>query len=283
MIAAGSSISSEDVARHYDELDAFYRELWGEHVHHGLWLTGDETPQQAAEQLVARVAQAAAVQPGDAVCDVGCGYGATARWLVAERQAQVTGLTVSAHQHRYAKAQPAPDGPPVRYLLQDWLQAALPAQSFDAALFVESLAHMADKPQALRAAHRVLRPGGRLAACVWLAAPRAAPWMHRFLLEPICREGQLPGLPTMHDYRHMLAAAGFEAIRAENLSRAVRRTWTVVIRRVLRAVRTRPDVRRYLLDSGQSNRRFAWTLLRLWVAFRVGAFQYGLITARKPD
>lgn len=34
------------VAGHYDALDVFYRDLWGERLHHGLWLTGRETPAQ---------------------------------------------------------------------------------------------------------------------------------------------------------------------------------------------------------------------------------------------
>jgi len=28
--------------------DRFYREIWGEHVHHGLWRSGKETPLEAS-------------------------------------------------------------------------------------------------------------------------------------------------------------------------------------------------------------------------------------------
>jgi hypothetical protein len=56
MIVPTKEQSSAAVARHYDELDPFYRELWGDHVHHGLWTTGLETPAQAAENLIACVA-----------------------------------------------------------------------------------------------------------------------------------------------------------------------------------------------------------------------------------
>lgn len=78
------------VARHYDELDAFYRDVWGEHVHHGLWRTGDESPLEAAEQLVDHVATAVGLQRGDHVIDVGAGYGGTARRLAARFGARVT-------------------------------------------------------------------------------------------------------------------------------------------------------------------------------------------------
>jgi len=283
MIAPRHSVSSRDVARHYDELDAFYRELWGEHVHHGYWQTGRESPEEAAVQLVQRVAEAAGIRAGSTVCDVGCGYGGTARWLAQAYQARVTGITVSSHQHRYAEAQHVTGGPAPTYLLHDWLDTSLPEASFDAVLFVESLAHMADKAQAVAAAHRVLRPGGRLVACVWLADSNTPAWAERHILEPICHEGQLPGLPTIGEYRHALTTAGFRAIRIDDISRNVHRTWSVVIGRVMRAILTQPAYRRYLLDEAQQNRGFALTILRLWLGFRIGSFRYGFIAAQKPD
>jgi hypothetical protein len=39
------------VGGHYDELDAFYRYIWGEHLLHGLWTSGKETPEKAAPMV----------------------------------------------------------------------------------------------------------------------------------------------------------------------------------------------------------------------------------------
>ena len=72
------------VAAHYDDLDRFYREIWGEHVHHGLWRSGRESPEVAVRQLITLVAERAEIAAGDLVCDVGCGYGGTARVLAHE-------------------------------------------------------------------------------------------------------------------------------------------------------------------------------------------------------
>ena len=52
MICSSSPVSTEEVADHYDELDPFYREIWGEHVHHGLWESGEETIEEAVVNLV---------------------------------------------------------------------------------------------------------------------------------------------------------------------------------------------------------------------------------------
>src|SRR4051812_41663225 len=102
MIESTDPASSSDVARHYDQLDRFYREIWGEHVHHGLWRTGRESSAEATRALVDAIIVKAALQPAMKVLDVGCGYGATSRILAKELGAQLTGLTVSPAQHAYA-------------------------------------------------------------------------------------------------------------------------------------------------------------------------------------
>ena len=55
MITPREVQSAADVAGHYDDLDTFYREIWGDHVHHGYWTTGRETPEQAVEAAQARL------------------------------------------------------------------------------------------------------------------------------------------------------------------------------------------------------------------------------------
>src|SRR4051812_19580875 len=83
-----------EVAAHYDDLDRYYRGLWGEHVHHGLFDAPGMSPEEATRRLIAVVAGEAAVGPGSVVCDVGCGYGGTSRVLAREYGADVTGLTI---------------------------------------------------------------------------------------------------------------------------------------------------------------------------------------------
>ena len=63
------------VAAHYDDLDLFYRTIWGTHVHHGYWRTGKESTEEAVENLTHLVADRAGIKSGTCVCDIGCGYG----------------------------------------------------------------------------------------------------------------------------------------------------------------------------------------------------------------
>jgi cyclopropane fatty-acyl-phospholipid synthase-like methyltransferase len=282
VIASNTQISAADVARHYDELDAFYRDIWGEHVHHGFWLRGDESQALAVRQLVALVASEAHIGAGTRVVDIGCGYGATARLLAEERGANVNGITISPAQHALAVERSLGRENP-RFFLGDWLSNELRDDTFDAAIAIESSEHMADKPRFFAQAHRVLRDGGRFVICAWLACEQPTAKQERWLIEPICREGQMPHLGSASDYRRLAEAAGFKIERVQDVTRGIARTWPLVLRTSLLNLAHKPAYVRFLFNRHARNRIFALTIVRLWLAFRSGAMRYGVFTLVKAS
>ena len=264
------------VAGHYDELDPLYRRVWGDHVHHGLWATGRETPSEAVEALVDTVGDRLGLTPGQACVDIGCGYGATARRLAATRGVSVTGFTLSAEQAQYAAAHPVPD---VDIHVRDWLDNGLPDASADAAWAIESSEHMVDKPRFFDEAHRVLAPGGRFVICAWLAGTDAGGWKVRHLLEPICREGRLPSMGTREEYEAMATAAGFTVTGYEDVSRRVARTWMICAGRLVKTLLADREMRRVAL--GGRNRSSVLSVPRMILAYRTGAMRYGIFTLSK--
>jgi tocopherol O-methyltransferase len=129
----------------------------------------------------------------------------------------------------------------------------------------------------------VLAPGGRVGIYAWIASSTPRPWMIRHLLEPICREGRIPGMGTEADYRHLLAAAGLQVEVVEDLSRGVAPTWRHTAAGAWRRILLDSRYRRYMLSPGSRNREFALTLLRILAAYRTGAMRYLLFIARKRE
>ncbi len=281
MIVPREAQTPAAVAEHYDELDPFYREIWGEHVHHGLWKNGRETPGEAVESLIDHLAGTLDLQPGQHICDVGCGYGATAEWLARHHDVRVTGVTLSSAQLWQAQTRSAGSAL-LHFSRQDWLENNFEDEAFDHVIAIESSEHMPDKQRFFDEAFRTLRPGGRFAVYAWLARDGARPWEERYLLEPICREGCLPSMGSEAEYRAWASKAGLVVDGFEDLSTRVRRTWALCTGRIARKLLTHPQYRRYLLDARARHRIFAVSVPRIWIAYLTGSMRYGFLTAHKP-
>ena len=271
--------TSAAVALHYNELDPFYREIWGDHVHHGYWRTGKETSTEAADALAELVAERLDLKPAMSVCDIGCGYGETARLFSSRYGVFLEGVTISESQFRVATARRAPG---VSIRLCDWLQNGFPDRHFDSACAIESSEHIGDKQRFFSEDFRVLRPGGRLVVCAWLAKAGASGLERRLLLEPICRYGRLPGMGTEEDYQTLAESAGFEVLATDDISANVRRTWAICIKRSASKLFGDRRYREFLFGRGAQNKVFALTLFLMLAAYGAGAMRYCVFTFEKP-
>ena len=269
------------VAAHYDDLDLFYRTIWGTHVHHGYWLTGKESTDQAVENLTHLVARRAGIKSGSCVCDIGCGYGGSAKIFAEHYRARVIGINVSKKQYELAKLFNAGFAD-VNFMHCDGLDNGLPAGSFDAVVCVESSEHMQDKPAFFAEVSRLLCPGGRFVVVAWLAREQPGATETKYLLEPICAEGRLPSMASAREYEEMLATAGFGDLEFEDLTRQVKKTWRVCALRCLTRISSHQFLRQRFFDSTFANRVFAKTVLRIWLAYTLGSMRYGIFSGRKP-
>ena len=284
MIRPTSPPTSADVARHYDELDSFYRQVWGEHVHHGVWFPWNDPDavEEATRRLLYLTAKPLRLVPGSRVADIGCGYGASSRWLAARFGADVAALTLSGRQLNAARSAPSPRRGRIRYEVADWLDNALSDASLDAAIAIESLAHMSDKDTFFRQLRRTLKPGGRAAIACWTTAPDlSAP--ETLVLRQICAEGRLPGIGTLAEYLDLADRAGLTVLGHRDLSREVEPTWWIIARRVLYASLTHPRCLSFILKRVGCQPTFLLTLPRLLLAYRTGAMRYSLIWLCRPD
>src|SRR5690242_18413718 len=93
-VTAGTRPNDKEKVRdHYDRISPYYHSLWGEHIHHGYWIRGDESKEVAQVQLIEPLARAAGIPPGARILDVGCGFGASSIYLARKYAAEATGIT----------------------------------------------------------------------------------------------------------------------------------------------------------------------------------------------
>jgi tocopherol O-methyltransferase len=281
MIVSKRKLTSEDVARHYDDLDAIYRETWGQHLHHGLWNTDADSSHEAVKNLSKLVIKRLGIRNGARVCDIGCGYAATARLIAECFSADVTGITISKAQIDHAQLRKPARGR-VELHQMNWLENNLCDQSFDHAFAIESSEHMEDHRKFFSEAIRVLKPGGRFVVCAWLTRDNPSSAEESLLLEPICRHGKLLGLGSEKEYSSMLKDCGFHLESFEDLSSQVSKTWSVCATRFLCSLPLDSSKFWVLFRKENPQIGFFLSLFRMQLAYRLGAMRYGLFTAVKP-
>ena len=140
-----------NVAHHYDIGNDLYRLFLDvEHMQYSCayWPRDDMTLAQAQEAKLAHIAAKLAIQPGNAVLDIGCGWGGMAIYLAQQFDVTVTGITLSQEQLALAeeRAREAGVADRVRFELIDYRDLAARGDSFDRIVSVGMFEHVG-RPQ----------------------------------------------------------------------------------------------------------------------------------------
>jgi tocopherol O-methyltransferase len=211
------------IIEHYDTLSPYYRSLWGEHLHHGYWIHGDESKEQAQLQLIEHLAQRTSVKPGSDILDIGCGFGATSLYLARHFNAAVTGITISPVQLQMAMQAAATQHLDVQFLLMD-AEAMRFQKQFDVLWSVESISHYQDRQGFFASAAKLLKPGGRFAITDWFKKGNLTPAETRKFIDPIDK-GMMVELSVMDDYERFLTSNGLQITHREILNKQCAKTW----------------------------------------------------------
>jgi len=215
------------IIEHYDTLSPYYRDLWGEHLHHGYWIHGDESKEQAQLQLIEHLAQRTSVKPGSDILDIGCGFGATSLYLARHFNAAVTGITISPVQLQMAMQAAATQHLDVQFLLMD-AEAMNFRKQFDVLWSVESISHYQDRQGFFASAAKLLKPGGLFAITDWFKKENLTPAETRKFIDPI-EKGMLVELQNMHDYERFLTSNGLQIMHREILNENCAKTWDLCL------------------------------------------------------
>jgi tocopherol O-methyltransferase len=260
------------VREHYDSLAFIYRHFWGDHIHHGFFETGKESPEQAQEQLLEHCVALLHPNNRDLVLDVGCGHGATAVYLAKRFGCQVTGLTISEKQAGLARENVCRAGVSglVEIEIGDVDRFAFPSEKLDLVWTMESSEHFLDKHRYFQNVGSALRGGGRLLLAAWTGSMkdrRVRGVADAFL----CSE-----LWTVDQYTSAIQGAGLQVRSCEDLTAKVIPTWEVCRQRARAASLVTP-----LLPSAARN--FVAGIDLILEAYRSGELTYTVISAEKPS
>jgi len=224
LTTAGVKHVVEQTKRYYDgAADTIYREIWGENIHLGLFEDEGETLQAANERTNEHLASIANLSPDQTVLEVGCGYGATARFLARTVGCQVVATNISDRELTEARRLTEAAGldGKVTFAYGDFHGLDVPDEQFDVYWCQESFLHAADKEQVLREAYRVLKPGGRFVLSELVVRDGTPDDIRERIYERI-------GAPVMWDatdYRQTLQNLGFRVEIEEDWSPNVARTY----------------------------------------------------------
>ncbi|CAM9726581.1 unnamed protein product [Chrysoparadoxa australica] len=287
----------DGIANFYDASSGVWEDMWGEHMHHGLYEVGKK-PQSIEEHRAAQVKMIdsslawAGVDDGapphpylTAGLDVGCGIGGSSRHISRKYGTEMTGITLSPLQRSRAQAisEAAGLGDKCQFQVVDALDQPFADNSFDLIWSMESGEHMPEKQQFVNELCRVTAPGGRIIIVTWCHRdlkdgedglnPKEAS-----LLRKINRAYYLPKWCSVSDYVTYCKEAGLTDIRREDWTDHIQYFWPAVIKSSLST-----DGVIGLLKSGPTTIRGALAMLLMVKGFDMDLIKFGLITAKKPE
>jgi SAM-dependent methyltransferase len=219
------------------------------------------------ERLNQEVLAAADLADGQAVLDVGCGFGGTLASIAAHRGRRgmvLAGVNIDGRQLRYARG-----AVPAHFVQADALHLPFLDATFDRVLAVECIFHFASRLGFLREAARVLRPGGRLTLSDFVPRFHGGAGLGR-LLEKRVAVGYGEGTASWREgkYRDMATAAGLRLTIERDISRQTLPTYPAIYRLIDQS----PDLGRKMLWPTRIAHALAWS----------GLMQYHILAFDNP-
>jgi len=209
---------AEAVRHHYDVSNEFFALFLDESMTYScaVWREGAQTLEQAQEEKLEMVCRKLALEEGERVLDVGCGWGSFALQAASRHGARVVGITLSPPQAERARQRAEEAGVADRVEIRVMDYRDLVGERFDAISSIGMVEHVGEVQidEYARTLASLLEPGGRLLnhgiARLRHSDPEAGPFSERYVF---------PDAEPLHLSRVLLALerAGFVTRHVEEL------------------------------------------------------------------
>ncbi len=160
-----------DAEKHYDDCYQDYLFAWCNKenlaLHYGYWDEQTTSHHQALLNKNQLLYDLCGIKSTDHVLDAGCGIGGSSIWMAKQHNNQVTAITISQQQAKYAQQHAKRQGVSEKtsFEVSDFCATPFAEASFDVVWGLESVCHALNKGDFLKEAFRLLKPGGRLVVC----------------------------------------------------------------------------------------------------------------------
>ncbi|WP_028577058.1 DUF1365 family protein [Desulfomicrobium escambiense] len=195
--------SRRNITEHYDLGNEFYRLFLDRTMSYssGIFQRDGDSLEQAQQNKMGAVLEMAGIGPGDHVLEIGCGWGGFALEAVRRTGCRLTGITISAEQHRLAtqRVREASLDDRIDIRLEDYRHVQGVFSRIVSIEMLEAVGH-GNLPEYFEAVDRLLAPGGRAVIQVitmpdrkYDAYRRGSDWIRKHIFPG----GHLPSLGAM--------------------------------------------------------------------------------------
>lgn len=155
-----------EVAAHYQHDPEIFKMVLDSRLAYatGVFHDPGEDLETAQRRKYERIRQKLAIQPGERVLDVGCGWGSNLLYLAQHTRGVFEGITLSEKQREeaLARARAWEVDDRVKIHVRHVQDLAIEPASLDVVLFSGSIVHMHDREAIHALTARALKPGGRV-------------------------------------------------------------------------------------------------------------------------
>lgn len=208
-------INNKDITGYYDATFIHYKRWWrlskAHAIHYGIWEDGVKSFGGSLLHTNKVLMNKAEIKTTDKVLDAGCGVGGSTLYIHQQKNAEVTGITLSHKQVEYANnlANTYGISDKVSFHVMDYTQTSFPDESFDVVWACESICHLEDKSRFITECYRILKKGGRLVLSDYFLPENNIKDKHQ-LIEKWIKTWSIPNLPKSSAFIQELETSGFQ-------------------------------------------------------------------------
>lgn len=269
------------IAKYWNNLSQGWLTVWGPHIHHGYYeqTNNNLSPVQAQEILIEKLIHELALTDSCKILDVGCGLGGSAIYLAEKHQAIVHGISLSSKQISIA-TQMAHDKKlkNISFTIEDALSLnSFVHDSFDVIWSLESCEQFVDKKLFLEKAYKKLKSGGKLLLATWCSSEDQYEEAQAKQYRKLCQAFDLPYMPTINHYEHLLYQQGFTILKSLDWTEQVKQSWEIG-----QKLMTAYSFFQIIKMGGLRGLRFSKQLQLMQDAFNKKRIKYAVFVATKP-